>query len=370
MVGNGIHLAVRLVFKAALLYGALALMASARAQPAPATPPGAVDIPHIALLLPVESNTFRRHAEALRDGFMAASQLPDPPKLPVRVYHAGEEPAQALATYRQAVNTGARLVVGPLLRNAVNAIAAADMPAPTLLLNAPEGAAVVKPNLFVISLQIESEARQAAQLAWREGRRRANSVTGESPLLRRAQQAFVETFTQLGGRHVGEFRYGGTPGELDPLRQNLAANPADMVFLALDARQIVSARKALDPLPLYATSQAYSSDATVAAALTGVRILDMPWLTQRDHAAVMIYPRQNYPDADFERLYALGIDAWRIGQAMLARHSDIALDGVTGKLSLGRDKHFVRELVLPGADKPPAAVPAPVFPPALRSGKP
>ena len=68
-----------------------------------------------------------------------------------------------------------------------------------------------------------------------------------------------------------------------------------------------------------------------------------------------------------ERLYALGIDAWRIGQALLARHAEIVLDGVTGKLTLGRDRQFARELAsarlgatLP--DAPVGPVPAPVTP--------
>jgi uncharacterized protein len=341
---------------ALLLYGALGLIASANAQtptPAPAagaapnyTPtPLGVNAPHIALLLPVDSSTFRRHAEALRDGFMAASQFPDPPTLLIRVYPAGEEPKQAVASYLQAVSNGAKLVIGPLVRGAVNAVAASEISVPTLLLNAPEGAAAAKPNLYVISLQIEAEARQAARLAYGEGRRSAYTVTSDSLVLRRVHQAFIEAFVKLGGRHAGEFRYNTSAAELDRLRQAAESQSADMAFLALDARQARGVRAALDPLPLYASSQAYSADAGTMTALAGIRILDMPWLLQPDHSAVMIYPRQTYGDPDLDRLYALGIDAWRIGQALLARHSEITLDGVTGKLSLGRDHQFTRELV-------------------------
>jgi outer membrane PBP1 activator LpoA protein len=335
---------------AALLYGALGLIASATAQtpalaPALTTPLG-VDVPHIALLLPVDSSTFRRHAEALRDGFMAASQLPDPPTLMIRVYPVGEDPKQAVASYQQAVSTGARLVVGPLVRAAANAIATGDIPVPTLLLNAPEGLLPYRPNLFIVSLQIEAEARQAAQLAYNEGRRNAYTVVGESMVLRRVHQAFVDAFVKLGGKHAGEFRYSTSSSELERLREAAAAQTADMAFLALDARQARGIRAALDPLALYISSQAYTTDPGTIASLTGVRLLDMPWLLQRDHTAVMIYPRQNYDDPDLERLYALGIDAWRIGQAMLARHTEITLDGVTGKLTLGRDRQFTRELVV------------------------
>ncbi len=375
-IAQGAFLGLMSRMRAALLYGALCTVTSAAAQTGAQPTPLGADIPHIALLLPVDSSTFGRHAAALREGFMAASQFPDPSRMLIRVYPVGEDPKRAMAAYRQAVSAGARLVVGPLVRAAVNAVAAGDISVPTLLLNAPEGGQPNRQNLYVISLQIESEARQAARLAFQEGRRSVFTVTGPGMLLRRVHDAFVETFVKLGGRHAGEFQYNTSPAELERLRESLAARPADMAFLALDPRQAQAMRPALDTLPLYASSQTYSPDP--GTTLADIRVLDMPWLLEQDHPAVMIYPRQNYGDADLERLYALGIDAWRIGQAMLARHTDITLDGVTGKLSLMRDRQFHRELVArrlggEAAALPPGAIaPAPpvIFPPALRSQTP
>ena len=355
MGGRGVHglvIGSKALLRATLLYGALAAMTSAPAQPPPAPPvepshvpmPLGVDMPHIALLLPVDSSTFRRHAEALRDGLLAASKIPDPPTLPIRVYPVGEDPKQAVASYKKATESGARLVIGPLIRSAASAVAAGAISVPTLLLNAPEGALPNKAHLYVISLQIETEARQAAQLAFREGRRNAYTVVGESQLLRRVNRAFLEEFIKLGGKHPGEFLYNTSPAELARLKQAVESRAADMAFLALDAQQARGVRATLGALALYASSQAYSGDLG-AADLAGIRILDLPWLLQRDHPAVRIYPRQDYRgDTDLDRLYALGIDAWRIGQALLARHSDITLDGVTGKLTLGRDRQFAREL--------------------------
>lgn len=375
------------LLRATLLYGALGVVTSVSAQaplPAvtsPATPtPLGVDAPHIALLLPVDSSTFRRHAEALRDGFLAASKIPDPPNLQIRIYPVGEDAKQAVISYKKATETGARLVIGPLVRGAAAALAAGDIIVPTLLLNTPDGALPDKPNLFAISLQIETEAQHAAQLAYREGRRSAYTIVGESQLLRRSNRAFIEEFVKLGGKHVAEFLHNASPAELARLKQAVESRAADMVFLSLNARQARSVRATLDPLALYASSQAYGGDLSPGAVidLTGIRVFDMPWLLQRDHPAVMIYPRPAASgDVDLDRLYALGIDAWRIGQAMLARHTDISLDGVTGKLKLGRDRQFTRELVsvrlganLPDAPVGPVgtiaapATPAPPKPPA------
>jgi outer membrane PBP1 activator LpoA protein len=371
-----IHLRVRvrLLTVAALLYGGLWPIASTPAR-AQSTVPGvaAVDAPHIALLLPVDSSTFRRHAEALRDGFVAASKAHAQQTLPIRVYAVGDDPRQASQIYQQAEQTGARLVVGPLLRTAVNAITAGEVSVPTLVLNAPEGNVPNRPNLHVLSLQIETEARQAARLAHREGRRAAYIVAGDSPLLKRLHSAFAGEFTKLGGKLIAEFAYNTSPAELIRLKQAVELRVADMAFLALDARQARAVRTYLEPLAVYASSQIHAGDASLAAAvdLAGVVFLDMPWLLQRDHPAVMIYPRQDFRgEGDLERLYALGIDAWRIGQALLARQSGIVLDGVTGRLVQGLDRQFTRELVsarfgapvAPAPVGPAAAVPAAIGP--------
>ncbi len=352
---------LRLRWLIALLYGGLCAIASLPAH-TQSTVPGvaAVDAPHIALLLPVDSSTFRRHAEALRDGFLAASKGENKSSLLIRVYAVGDDPKQATAIYRQATQTGARLVVGPLIRSAVTAIAAGEVGVPTLALNAPEGNVPNRPNLHVLSLQIETEAQQVARLAYREGRRAAFIVGGDSPLLKRLQQAFSGEFVKLGGKIIADFSYNNSPAELTRLKQAVELRVADMTFLALDARQARTVRPYLDPLAVYASSQIYSGEGGAAAAieLAGVTFVDMPWLLQRDHPAVMVYPRQDFKgEADLDRLYALGIDAWRIGQALLAKQADLALDGVTGKLTPGKDRTFLRELVSTriGSNQPPAS---------------
>jgi outer membrane PBP1 activator LpoA protein len=86
------------------------------------------------------------------------------------------------------------------------------------------------------------------------------------------------------------------------------------------------------------------------AELNGVRFVAMPWLLQPDHPAVMVYAGVGSvsPAAtDLERLYAFGIDAYRLAVAFV-NGTDLAqepLDGVTGRIWLGQDRHFVRELV-------------------------
>ncbi len=96
-------------------------------------------------------------------------------------------------------------------------------------------------------------------------------------------------------------------------------------------------------LPIYGTSSLNpgSGNNSPTQELDGVRLLDLPWQLQRDHPAVMVYPRplaaaERKPGAaDLERLYALGIDAYRVAREIV-RHpsSRFHLDGVTGRLTV------------------------------------
>jgi uncharacterized protein len=81
--------------------------------------------------------------------------------------------------------------------------------------------------------------------------------------------------------------------------------------------------------------------------LENVKFLEMPWFAEKDHLAVMAYSRPSEAlSVDYERLYALGIDAWRLAQVIAdpeARRNMQPLDGVTGKLALD-GAQFVRSL--------------------------
>ena len=309
--------------------------------------PGLYGVPHIALLLPLNSPTFGRPAEAVRNGFLAAAKIQGSEPLPLRVYAVGDDAEQIVASYGTAIEGGARLVVGPLTRNGVTAIAAHAVPVPTLALNVPNPGTDVPSNLYMLSLQAESEAQQVAQLAFRHGWRKVLVVAADNPLMRRIQQAFADEFTRLGGVIVAEYGFTSDPEGLARIREAAGLGVADSAFLALDFPQARLARPYLDPLALYATSHVNPGRAGPLAGfdLAGVRFLDMPWLLQPEHPAVMIYPRPvNLDAADHERLYALGIDAFRVALSLLAGSTATMLDGVTGRISLEPNHQFLRTL--------------------------
>ncbi|HXV11569.1 MAG TPA: penicillin-binding protein activator [Burkholderiales bacterium] len=317
-------------------------------QPAVASVrPDPYGVPHIALILPLKSATFGRPAEAVRSGFLAAAKVQGSEPLPLRVYAVGDDPAQTVASYATALAGGARLVVGPLTRNGVTAIAGNPVPIPTLALNVPDTGTTVPLNLYMLSLQAESEAQQVAQLAFRDGWRKVLVVSADNPLMRRIQQAFADEFARLGGVLVAEYAFTSDPEGLARIKEAAGLGVADSAFLALDFPQARLARPYLDPLAIYATSHVNPGRAGPLAGydLAGVRFLDMPWLLQPEHPAVMIYPRLPLPDAaDHERFYALGIDAFRIAVSLLADAPEATLDGVTGRIRLEPNQQFVRTL--------------------------
>ena len=349
MPRRAFHLVRCLLFVAVLLYGC----GTGRASEAPfapdASPPSAE--PHVALLLPTGSEAFAAPAEAVRAGFLEAAKKSQRP-LPVRLYAVTDDPQVVIAAYRRAVAAGAELVVGPLTRNGVTALAAASevITVPTLALNVPERAAATPfSQLFTLSLQIEAEARQVAQLALSEGRRRAFIVSTPAALSQRMREAFTEAFERGGGHVIADYAYAADPAALERLRQASALGVADMVFYAIDAPRLRTVRPYTAAITGYGTSQLNPGAALASPGdpVVDVRFVDMPWMEQPEHPAVMVYaragPREN---DDFERLYALGVDACRLAQDLLTGKRDIELDGVTGRLRLGLDGQFRRGLLV------------------------
>ncbi len=301
---------------------------------------------HIALLLPLKSPAFGRAAEVVKQGFMAGASLQSG-ALPVTVYPSGSETDDIVATYLQATQAGASVVVGPLTRNGVSALAASTLVSvPTLALNLPEQGGEYPSQLYVFGLAADVEARQMARTAFSEGGREAVVIASDNTLSKRIQQAFTEEWRALGGYAVRHLVFtGSNPTEVRDALRRLTPN---VVFLAMDSRDA----RFLNPflksdLPTYATSQIYAGSGSLQKYhdLNGIQFVDMPWLLQPDHLAVMVYPRsESFLTADLERLYALGIDAWRLALQLQSTPPGMSftLDGVTGQLTLDVRTHQIK----------------------------
>ena len=332
--------------------------------------------PHIALLLPLKSKStgLALAAGIVQQGFTAAAGVQQ--GLPVRVYTSSDETKEVVALYRQALANGALAVAGPLTRDGVATLA--NYPGiniPTLALNISEPPKETR-KLYFFGLPAENEARQIAQIAATAKLHNATIIGTGTTISKRLAAAFAEEWQRQGGTITAEVVFtddfnvlsrlpvapwpeGTEPkpasavsatGEPIPSSRPTAppVAPGNMAFIAADHEKARLMRPYLNPtLPVYATSLIFKGNVNKLANfdLNEVHFVDMPWLLEPDHAAVMIYPHAATPlDPEADRLYALGIDAYRLVHILLTNRTESAvpLDGVTGKLSLS-NQQFVRE---------------------------
>lgn len=310
-------------------------------EPAPPPPPSAAPI-RIALLLPTRSATLATAAEAVRAGFMAGMER-DGAGFKADVVSTSDAPRDVLDAYARAAAAN-DIVVGPLARSAVAALADSDaVGKPTIVLSVPEGRSAVPRLMLVAGLSVEDEARQVAEWAAREHPHgRALILTGGAAWAQRAAGAFEARWNQLG--HTNQ-RFAvpsgdGSQADIAELKQKLEIDPPDLLFAALDSAALRPVRAlAGTAIPCYGGGAANPGRATAPdlPGLDGVRLLDLPWIVQPDHPAVMVYPRplNTEQPLDMDRLYALGIDAFRVARELALRGgAPFGLDSVTGRLDV------------------------------------
>jgi hypothetical protein len=324
----------------------------------PATPPEA-SAPQAAsgraamlLLLPAQSTAFARPAEAVREGFFAAHKVSGD-DVALQVVETDDSAEQLAAALASARDRGVAVIVGPLRRAAVmDVVEGGRTTVPLLALNFPESDGAALPTMLAVALSLEVEAQRVAKMALSEfvGQRSADTrpriaiITRPASLERRIATAYMTTL-----RSEGEvpLLIEWTPATAASVGKQLAAPGLEAVFLALTARDAAQMR-ALIPreAQVFGTSLLNAGDpraspdaATLAHDLEGVRFVDMPWLLEPDHSGVMVYPRFAAAQSmEMVRLYALGIDAYRIASAWMKGERRFDIDGVTGRLHIDRSR--------------------------------
>lgn len=347
----------------------------------------AADYPeHIALLLPL-SGRFAQPAEAVRNGFLAAyyQQLDDSRVEQVRLYDVGSNPLSVYSVYQQAVRNGAKFVVGPLDKEAVDVLAVTgELPVPTLALNYASVEAPPPPALYQFGLSPEEEARQVAERTWLDGHVYAAALYPASDWGQRVFQAFRDRWAQLGGEIVEQQSYDASHNDFsDPIRRLLNLDESDsryrslartagakiefsprrrqdidFVFVAAYPRQARQIRPQFNyhhaaDLPVYATSHVFTGELNpgMDRDMNGLLFGDMPWVLGQDQSGRSLRPTverfMSPTDRNLQRLYALGVDAFNLIAVLnpLARYPYERYQGETGSLSLDNQNRVHRELI-------------------------
>jgi len=299
----------------------------------------------IALVLPFYEPAFSAAAEAVRQGVEAANRA-DGNRFAIQLWHTNASADRILAGYDAALAAGAKAVIGPMTRDGVAALVAANRAGPpTVTLNLGEAGKPLPPHFYAFGLALDAEARIVAQAAWREDLRNVAVVGTASPLSDRTVAAFVDEWLLLGGRITDVFAV-PPDAELDVLRQSLAEKPPEAIFLAADAERAPSLRPYLgNQVPVWTTSQVNTggSNRLGALDLSGMRFLEMPWILRPNDPAIAVYPRPPTSGTDLNRFYALGIDAFRLAAALADGRLSPQFDGVTGRIRAAPGANVVRE---------------------------
>ncbi len=336
----------------------------------PSTPPPLPDSvqplaakAHIALLLP-QSGKFALPAQAVQEGFLAAWYEDSGAQYPVRVYHADQ--GNAGAAYQQALQAGARFVVGPLEKSAIEALLQQSntggtsngnaLSVPALFLNALENTAVPA-NVYQFALAPEDEVEAVASQAWAEGHTTAGVLYPTSDKGGRLLQAFHQAFGRMGGKIVEAVSYDAQ--NYATAAQTIAAaykqKSISVLFLVAKpeiARQIkpMINYHLAHTLPILALGQIYSGHPSPRydEDLSGIRFVEMPWLFPETNLDTRILAnlQQQSPQMmqEYQRLAAFGLDAYRLARNLLQQGNSgqLSISGATGKLELDASRRFRR----------------------------
>jgi outer membrane PBP1 activator LpoA protein len=338
----------------------------------------------IAVLLPLTGSAADA-AAAVRDGILAAFYRGGSPRPDLRFYDTAGNAQLVWSVYQHAINDGADFIIGPLLKESIQALSQSGLlQVPVLALNHSDDIAHDSElRLYQFALAPEDEARQVAERAIADGHQRLIGLVPDNAWGERVLDAFQQQFTSLGGELLDIERYDTTKADFNrPIRQALNLDGSENRYQALqrllgeklnfeprrrqdvqgvlllafprEARQIKPQLRFhhAGDLPVYSTSHVYeaSDDPSIDRDMDGLLFCDIPWALDQEGPWAMqrrqvdaLWPGRGQR---YQRLFALGFDAYQVVPwlDMLSLPGFAQFPGATGILSLDSDKQLHRTL--------------------------
>ncbi len=302
----------------------------------------------IAVLLPGKSKAMRPAVDAIKAGVLAATNG-NADQLTVKFFDTADIPADVFEQFQQLHEQGAVAVIGPLTKPSINYLAdIGDFDIPVIALNSFDEKTLRRAQLYSFSLSIEQEAQQIAKQMFAEGLRMPLVLQGDSPLSARMVQGFVDSWTEANGSQPTIFNLKDARSQAQALRAQLKDGEHDSVFFAANSRQTRISRPFVgNERPVYATSQINPGplSRTARVDMAGIHYLETPWILNPLNSNYALLNRTRSKSNDVERLFALGVDAWKLA-TLLSKKEEINFDGLSGSISLGSGGLIVRELTM------------------------
>ena len=163
--------------------------------------------------------------------------------------------------------------------------------------------------------------------------------------MKRFAGAFATEWLLNGGNAPNSFRFEPAPEALTVLKRDILKKAPDAALLAVDGGSASLVKPFLGTVPAYASGLVFDRRRTATLRdLDGLTIVEIPWLVTPGAPEFAKLPRRDFASAALDRLYALGLDAFRIAQAMIdGPPGQFALEGATGHVTLAEGRQFVRE---------------------------
>ena len=330
----------------------------------------------IAVLLPL-SGRLESAGSAVLEGILSAyyasavraSVLPS-----LSIYDTESLPLDLLIEIIRSENFDG--VIGPLDRERVDQLVAApQLEIPIVALNQLSGPIGTR---IGISLAVESEARQIAQRAARDGHHTAVLVAPNTVWGDRTTTAFASTWQEQDQAVAAILRFNGSSDQapllesalhIDQSNQRRSAlqgllgkqlsftprrrGDVDMLFLAAspdEARQITPllAFFFAEDLPIYATSSIYAGNLNtdLDRDLDGVTFLNYPWVFHTNPRLASLPSPTGTLSQDLKSLQALGVDSYYLLRRFhqIDAYRGVIYQGLTGTLTLAEDGNIERRM--------------------------
>ncbi|WP_298721077.1 penicillin-binding protein activator [uncultured Oceanisphaera sp.] len=324
---------------------------------------------HIAVLLPL-GGQLAEQADAIRNGMLSAHQ-----GQASRLSFFDTNGRDMARLYQDIQQAGVDFILGPLLKENIDALTSLDPALPVFALNRPAHQPVL-PHRYYFSLSPEAEAAEAAYHMWEQGHHQPLVFAPGNELGRRVAAEFNNQWQRLSGQQARLAYFNNQQSIESDVRRALnsgnpavagvgvirgssevalPAGPIDSVFMVSNTTEtrfilpyfdfVRDSRAAR--LPTYVTSRSYvPGGEPPMSELNGLQLADMPWLfggaPQLMEEVETLWPTVG---SSWLRLFAFGYDALTlIPQLTQLREGAPPVPALSGLLSLGEDGVVQRRL--------------------------
>ena len=189
----------------------------------------------VALLVPGGNADLDWLARSLTNSARMAAATARGATIDLRIYNSGAEPGTAVASANQAVNEGAKIILGPLFADSANAVGNAMAPRGINVLSFSNNTDIAGGNVFVLGNTFDNVADRLVKYGVQNGKRRIMMVAEDDAAgqvgARAIERAVQRNGASLAGSAVHPVSKQGIDGIIPNVTSAALSGNVDAVFL-------------------------------------------------------------------------------------------------------------------------------------------